>query len=150
MKDTNTEAQLPQDEVISKITLVVSERVSDQAISISTQFNKASTTLLVQSIAYMLDSAFNGNEEAAGEVAGMLPGVVKKYFELKNADEVQTEPEAPSLDLKDWSDDDIADKLRELIDTEMNEHGVNFFMRLSSEVARRSLKGESNGNGEGN
>ena len=139
MKDTNTEAQLPQDEVISKITLVVSERVSDQAISISTQFNKASTTLLVQSIAYMLDSAFNGNEEAAGEVAGMLPDVVQKYFELKNQSEEQIEPPVV-VDVKEMSDDDIADELRDLIDTEMNKEGVDYFMKLSSEVARRSIR----------
>jgi len=144
MKDTNTEKQLPQEEVISKITLTVNERVADGAISITTQFDKTDTTLLVQSIAYMLDSAFNGNEEIAREVAGMLPGVVQKYFELKKAEEeeVTSDTQDSEEDLIELTELNIGE-LSELIlaCTEYEELPL-----LLAEVARRGL----DGNGEGN
>ena len=123
---------LPTEEVDFKITLVVTQRKSDGAIGIEAKFNEADSTLLLQSMAYMLDTAFNGSRENAELVAATIPDVVSKYFDIK---EEQLED----------TDETLKESIKEeLAKEDCNLHDV---MKNVSELLKRRVK---DGNGEGN
>jgi hypothetical protein len=115
-----------------KITLVVTQRKSDGAIGIEAKFNEADSTLLLQSMAYMLDTAFSGSRENAELVAATIPDVVSKYFDIK---EEQLED----------TDETLKESIKEeLAKEDCNLHDV---MKNVSELLKRKVK---DGNGEGN
>ena len=79
--DTNT-GEESQEESTLKILLKVSDKNGN--IGVECRYNDADTRLLLQSIAYMLDVAFKGDEEIANKVANAIPEIVEQYFRIKN------------------------------------------------------------------
>ena len=136
MSDTNTEKQLPRTEEVLKISLKITERVSDGAVGMSAEFNEVDTNLLVQGIAYMLDTAFKDNEKATQDLADIVPAVVKKYIELKHAQDV---PEEELIELTTLPMSDLVKMIKESSDDDE-------LVFILAEIARRGL----DGNGEGN
>ena len=123
---------LPIEDVDFKITLVVTQRKSDGVIGIEAKFNEADSTLLLQSIAYLLDTAFSGSRENAELVASTIPDVVGKYFDIK-------EEQEDTVDLTKLT----KSELHELIKSIKEDEDIS---PLLNEVARRGLDGIREGN----
>jgi len=115
-----------------KITLVVTQRKSDGAIGIEAKFNEADSTLLLQSMAYMLDTAFNGSRENAELVAATIPDVVSKYFDIKE-EQLEDTDETLKESIKE----------EEVIKNIQEDDDVS---PLLNEVVRRGLDGNREGN----
>jgi len=86
MNDTPTEKELPQEEVISRITLELKERVSDGAMALDVQFNETNSATLAFTILQMVSTAFKGDDNATREFVSSLIPYINTF--MKNREEV--------------------------------------------------------------
>ena len=144
-QDTSTENKSQETENISAIYLRVDQE--DDGVAIKCNYHKASTTLLLQSIAYMLDTAYKGDRDQATKVAEVLPDVVKEYFNLKEAQNDVTEAQE-TLDNAIASMDTEVLKLAIKEELDRKDGNIDYVMKLSSELMRREVKGDREGTKE--
>lgn len=104
----------------------------------SAKFNDASSLLLIQSMAYMMDIAFEGNKESVFKVAEQVPSVCKTYFEIKEGQEKTTN----YADMEE-------EELRDLIATMLHNDEPDKYGELSKAFAALAGKGAVH-DGKGN
>jgi hypothetical protein len=134
-KDITTGEVSQMEEGELKISLKVIQ-ANDGRIGIECNYNNASTQTLLEVIPYMIDVAFDGNEEHIKEVGKILPDVIDKYLELKNID-------TNIAKANDEMDKIIKkldkDKIQELIALEASKENANieYIMKLTNELKNR-------------
>ena len=134
--DTNTKNRSQETENISAIYLKVDQK--DEGVSIECNYHQASTTLLLQSIAYMLDTAFKGDAEQANKVAEVIPSVVDEYFRLKKAEAgVDKAREDLNEFLKTMDEEAIKNAIKEEMSKE--DMDMDYVMKMTSELMRRGV-----------
>ncbi len=138
--DTNTEQELQTIDGELKISLQV--RMNDKGqIAISCNYNKASSTLLLQSIAYMLDTAYRGEKEIAIEVANQIPDIVTEYFRLAELQNDVSNAEDTLQDtIESINNKTLEAMLKAELDKDPKDRDIDYFMRLSSELMKREVE----------
>ncbi len=110
-------------------------------LGIQCDYNQASTVLLLQTIAYMLDTAFEGKEEVMTTVAEQIPDIVKEYCRLK---ELNTQIEDIEKDMEDiistYSDEVLKYTIKEELGKD--DPDMDMVMRMSSELLKRGIKND--------
>jgi len=117
-----------------KIDLKV-EVNEEQQIAIECNYDGASSVLLLQSIAYMLDTAYNGNLEVVKKVAEQIPDIVNEYCRLK--EESESKDTVLTNAIEDLQDVEI----KSMIESELAEENANveLLVKLTSELMRRKV-----------
>ena len=144
-QDTNIENQLQKTENTLRIWLRVDEQ--DGNVGIECNYNKASTNLMLQAIAYMIDTAYKGDKDTSVTVAKMIPDIVEEYFRLKEAqEEVDKAEEDVNQVIQSMTEEAIRITLKEELSKPKLD--TDFVMRLSSELMRREVQNDRQGKKE--
>jgi len=123
-----------------KISLEV--RITDKdEVSIKCNYNQASSTLLFQSIAYMLDTAYNGDNELITTVAEQIPDIVKEYCRLKDLqDDTNNAEQNLQNVIESFSIEDIENMSKRELEKDPKDRDMDYFMKLLSELMKREVK----------
>ena len=137
-KDMDIEQELPTIEQGLKISLRVEVNEEGQ-LGIQCNYNQASTVLLLQTIAYMLDTAYEGKEELMATVAEQIPGIIKEYCRLK---EMNTKIENITKDIDELISSSSDEVLKSMTKDELSKDNpdMDMVMKMSSELLKRGLK----------
>ncbi len=108
--------------------------------SIDCRFHKTPTSLLFQTIAYMIDKAFNSNIEAMQEFSKALPDVVDKYIEIM---ELQKSVNNITNEINDFvknaDKETIMDLMKKELEKPVEERRTEYFMMLNKALIEKEL-----------
>ena len=107
-------------------------------VGIQCQYHRASSTLLLQTIAYMLDTAYKGDVDVMKAIAEQIPDIVTEYCRLKD---LQNEVEIAEEDLQVAIEKLTVDSIKLFIQEELEKESpdTEYIMRLSSELMKRGI-----------
>ena len=124
-----------------ELKIYLEVRVNDKdEVGIRCNYNGASSVLLLQTIAYMLDVAYEGKEEPMVAIAEQMPDVVKEYCRLKGLQEDVDKAEQNLRDTIESIDTKTLEgMLKAELEKEADKRDIDYFMKLSSELMKRGI-----------